>query len=212
MVIQMPPPETNFDPAKPLRNPKWERFAREAVCLTEPLEAMKIAGFAKPRAGNAARLLRNRKIAARMAILAQDDVEMVRARRARLRRLLDLLGSADRTELYEQPKRGRLKLKRFDDMSPAQRLLIDGIEMTKQGPMPIVPHRLQALAQLAKLDGLDGPTKVAATDSQGNDAPITDADRIRALGAIFAKVQAENAVADAAEAAAPFPAPTSTEG
>jgi hypothetical protein len=104
MLIQdhvMPPAETNFDPAKPLRNPKWERFAREAVCLTEPLQAVRLAGFTKPRAGNAARLLRNRKIAARMAVLAQDDVEMVRARRARLRRLLDHIGSADRTELFE---------------------------------------------------------------------------------------------------------------
>jgi hypothetical protein len=60
----MPPAETTFDPTKPLRNPKWERFAREAVCLTEPLQAMSVAGFTKPRAGNAARLLRNRKIAA----------------------------------------------------------------------------------------------------------------------------------------------------
>jgi hypothetical protein len=206
----MPPAEINFDPSRPLRNPRWERFAREAACLAEPLEAMRLAGFAKPRAGNAARLLRNRKIAARMAVLAQDDVEMVRARRARLRRLLDHIASADRTQLFEQPKRGRLKLKRFENMSPQQRLLIDGIEMTKQGPMPM--HRLLALAQLAKLDGLDGPTKVAATDSEGHDLPISDAERVRALGAIFAKVQAENAVADAAEAAAPFPAPTSTEG
>jgi hypothetical protein len=105
-----------------------------------------------------------------------------------------------------------LKLKRFEDMSPEQRLLIDGIEMTKQGPMPKVPHRLQALAQLAKLDGLDKPTKVAATDGEGNDLPVTDEQRFAALATIFARIQAENAAADAAEAAAPSPAPTSAEG
>jgi hypothetical protein len=207
----MPPAETNFDPAKPLRNPKWERFAREAVCLTEPLEAMRLAGFTKPRAGNAARLLRNRKIAARMAVLAQDDVEMVRARRARLRRLLDHIGSADRTELFEQSKRGRLKLKRFDDMPPQLRLLIDGIEITKEGPMPIVPPRLQALAQLARLDGLDKPTKVAATDPEGKELPST-ADRARALAAFIAETQAEMVDSGPTNAAAPFPAPVSAEG
>jgi hypothetical protein len=138
---------------------------------------------------------------------------MVRARRARLRRLLDHIGSADRTELFEQPTCGRLKLKRFEDMSPEQRLLIDGIEMTKQGPMPIVPHRLQALAQLAKLDGLDKPTKVAATDAEGCDAPVSDADRIKALAAIFARVQAENAVAeDATQSAADQSARSAQEG
>jgi hypothetical protein len=38
--LSMPPAETTFDPTKPLRNPKWEHFGREAACLAEPLEAM----------------------------------------------------------------------------------------------------------------------------------------------------------------------------
>jgi len=185
----MPPAEINFDPTRPLRNPKWERFAREAACLTEPLEAMRLAGFAKPRPGNAARLLRNRKIAARMAALAEDDVEMVRLRRVRLRRLLDHIGTADRTDLFEQPddevepildKDGNvvrdgdgnvltraatreLRLKRLEDLSPEQRQLVDGIETTKYGLKVVMPPRLQALAQLAKLDGLDKPTRVSVT-------------------------------------------------
>jgi hypothetical protein len=195
------PKGTIFDATKPLRNPKWEQFAREAACLTQPLEAMKIAGFAKPRAGNAARLLRNRKIEARIAALAENDVEMVRYRRARLRRVLDHIGTADRTELFEHCEDGEvevpivdwngnvvrdangnvkttfeqrtLRFKRLDELSPKQRLLIDSIELTKYGPMPVMPARLQALAQLARLDGLDKPAKVAPTNPEGDGPPVT---------------------------------------
>jgi hypothetical protein len=60
-----------------------------------------------------------------------------------------------------------------------QRALVEGLEA--DGLRPILPGKLQAMALIAKLDGLDQPTRIAPTNADGTDrAPLTLAELIAA--------------------------------
>jgi hypothetical protein len=55
-----------------------------------------------------------------------------------------------------------------------------------------VDRLLRAMERKAKLLGLDGPSKLAFTDTTGRDAPeLTDAERARALAAYAGRISAE---------------------
>jgi hypothetical protein len=98
------------------------------------------------------------------------------------------------------------RLKPFSALSPQQRMCIEGLTWTEKGkPNLKLFSKAKANKELRKLIGLDRPTKVAMTDSDGNDKPLTDEDRIRAAAAILAQVSAEIAAEDAAAAGAGAP-------
>lgn len=63
------------------------------------------------------------------------------------------------------------------------RAAIKSVTMTKQGPKIEMYDSSAAIAQIAKMQGWDAPTKVANTDSQGNDVPVQNVDSalVRAL-------------------------------
>jgi hypothetical protein len=190
-----------FDPALPLRNVRHEGFARARVVLETPLRAMQIAGYEKPTAGNAARLDRHPNIIARVRHLSacDNDLAMVTLRRNRLRNLLERIALVDRTRLVEYVEEPIIfkgkpvivdgkaltqkvqRLRAFPELTEDERLLIE-----IDGDNVKTVLRLDAIAQLCKLDGLDAPSKVAMTDSTGTqNAPITPTiNLIGALGPI----------------------------
>ena len=163
----------DFDPSKPLPDRKRERFCQELMAGTPLYDAYTEAGFARPR-GNAQRMEHEPEVAARLEYL-RSQVEkyepvLLAFRRVMVRRKLDNIVDIDRLGLFEEYRvRGkrRLRLKPLDQLTPEQRAIIDSIEITKDGVKLTMPARLAALAQVAKLDGLDKPTKENVEHSGG---------------------------------------------
>ena len=105
-------PAIALDPAAaPLRNPRHERFARARSLLTPKLEAYRRAFWDDEREptsaelhalrGNASKLERNAKVAARIAYLARQDEDVLRAKRERLEEFLWLVHEANPADLWE---------------------------------------------------------------------------------------------------------------
>jgi len=97
------------------------------------------------------------------------------------------IATADRLGLFEEVNitktvgRGRnartvtlrrLQMKSLANLTPEQRALVEGIE--SDGMRPVVPSKLGALAQLAKLDGLDQPFKFSGDLSVQEKRDATD--------------------------------------
>jgi hypothetical protein len=163
---------------------------------------------------NARKLANKRHVLARVAYLRRHDAEVLAERRdivAERQWLWHDIDIADYYEDAEEPrfdKNGHMlidsdgkpvmrryqRLKPFSALTREQRLAIESLTYTAKGEPNLKLHsKMQANIELRKIYGLDKPTKVAATDGDGNDLPVTDAERIRALAAIFARVQAEMA-------------------
>jgi hypothetical protein len=161
------------DPSMPLPDRKRERFCQELMAGTPLYDAYTEAGFARPR-GNAQRMEQEPEVVARLQFL-RGQVEkyepvLLAFRRVMVRRKLDNIVDLDRLGLFEEyHARGkrRLRLKPIDQFTPEQRSIIDSIEVTKDGVKLTMPGKLAALAQLAKLDGLDKPSKESIEHSGG---------------------------------------------
>ena len=66
------------------------------------------------------------------------------------------------------------------------------VVVTDRIDLPTFDRLLRAMERKAKLLGLDGPSKLAFTDTKGRDAPeLSDAERARALGAFARRISAE---------------------
>src|SRR5215475_5536410 len=134
------------------------------------------APLAAPAACVEPRLEREPLIQARVNYLRREldraDLLMRSVRRRQLRQQLTQIATTDRLGLFEEVTitktvgRGRnsctvtlrrLQMKALADLTPEQRALVEGIE--SDGMRPALPSKLGALAQLAKLDGLDQPFK-----------------------------------------------------
>lgn len=142
----------------PLEVTKWEIYARERALCASGEDAQVRAGY-PARSGMFSKLDRKRGIRERIAYLTREDESIIRERRDRLRCWLHHIKDFDRLELFEEVEedgRRYLTLKPLADLTPEQRMLFEGLE--KDG-RPIMPGKLTAAAQLAKLDGLDAPTK-----------------------------------------------------
>jgi hypothetical protein len=169
--------DDTFDPSQPLADRKRERFCTELMAGTPLYSAYEVAGFARPR-GNANRMEREQKVMARLAYL-RDEVErfepvLLAFRRNGMRRWLENMRDLDRRGLFTIDADGRMQIKSPADLTPEQAGLIENIESTRYGLKLHLPSKLQAAAQLAKLDGLDKPDKVAMTDPEGTGMPLIE--------------------------------------
>lgn len=210
----MTPPDSQIshdsDGSTPLANLKREKFCQELIAGENLYHAFEAAGFKHPR-GNAQRMQQEPEVAKRLEWLGKKIAPLDEAlhayRRLEHRRALEHIATADRLELFEDKtvtvpagvdKKGkprsrrfrRLSLKPLADLSPEQRALIDGIEISEKGSVKVlIPKRLDARAMLAKLDGLEAPSKLEATGKDG--APLipeyTDEQRAKALAVFLAK-------------------------
>lgn len=150
----------SFDPSLPLRKRRNkcdpERFCNEVVAGAALYDAYVTAGFSRPN-GNAERLERDPQVAARIDFLrqqtAEEDKMMLELRRLRMRCVLQTVIDCDRGAMYLDDG----SLKPLCELTPEQRSLIESIEVTKHGVKVSMPPKLAAMAQLAKLEGLDAP-------------------------------------------------------
>ena len=161
--------------SQPLPDRRRELFARALFEGVDVRAAYELAGFKRPR-GNANRMEKEPAVQARLNYLRREldegDLQRRAMRRHQLRQQLSRIATADRLSLFEEIEitkrigRGQkarsiklrqLQMKPLADLTPEQRALVEGIE--SDGMRPAMPSKLGALAQLAKLDGLDQPTR-----------------------------------------------------
>jgi hypothetical protein len=186
-----------------LVNDRQERFAQLIAMNVPSAQAYAEAGFNNPKfpAENARKLRNKPHVRARIDELAASTQDMVELRRVMLDEFYVHVLKADRTEIYDENAR----LRPLAELRPEHRALIEGVDtrLSKYGEMKnvLMPSKLAAAAQLAKLHGLDKPLKIAETTADGKEMPTT-ADRARALAAFIAETRAEMAAMDAEKEAA----------
>lgn len=183
----------DYDGSTSHPDPARETFCQEMVAGESLYGAYETAGFKRPR-GNANRMRREPEVSARIAWLANKvasfDEALIGYRRLEHRRALEHIATADRLSLFEdktvsrivghtkdgKPKRRRYRqigIKPLAKLTEAERALIDGLEISDKGAVKVlIPKRLDARAMLAKLDGLDKPTKVSPTNADGSGPAI----------------------------------------
>jgi hypothetical protein len=188
--------------SQPLPDRRRELFARALFEGVDVHSAYELAGFRRSR-GNATRMEKEAAIQARLNYLRREldeaDLHRRALRRYQLRQQLAHIATADRLGLFEEVEitktigRGRhartvslrrLQMKALTDLTPEQRALVEGIE--NDGMRPAMPSKLGALAQLAKLDGLDQPVRFSGELSVQEKHDATDwtrADLIAVLDA-----------------------------
>jgi hypothetical protein len=169
--------------SQPLPDRRRELFVRALFEGVDAQIAYELAGFKRPR-GNATRMEKEVAIQARLNYLRREldegDLHRRALRRHLLRQQLSQIATVDRLGLFEEVEitktigRGRnartvklrrLQMKPLTDLTPEQRALVEGMET--DGVRPAMPSKLGALAQLAKLDGLDEPLKISGELSVG---------------------------------------------
>jgi hypothetical protein len=183
-----------------LVNDKQERFAQlmamgGVTCLQAYLEAGYENGSSAE--ANSRKLKCKRKVRARIEELSATAEEMVQLYRIMLTELYVSIIKTDRLGIYDEKSR----LRPIGDLRPEHRALIEGIDTTlnSYGEIKnvILPKRLDAAAQLARLHGLDKPTKIAPTNPEG-DGPMelySDADRAKALAAFLDRTKGKREAA-----------------
>lgn len=134
---------------------------------------------------NASKILSMDKVAAfKMSLIKSEVKESIMEREEALERL-SLMGRTRITDILEFEavevatvnKDGEQEIKtetiwRLKDSAELQEraaAAIKSVTMTKFGPKIEMHDAASAIAQIAKLRGWEAPTKVAQTDSQGND-------------------------------------------
>jgi hypothetical protein len=176
--------------SQPLPDRRREQFARALFEGLDVHAAYELASFKRPR-GYATRMEKEPAIQARLNYLRRelDEADLRRRvlRRHQLRQQLAHIATADRLSLFEEVEvtktigRGRnartitqrhFQMKPLADLTPEQRALVESIE--SDGMRPAMPSKLVALAQLAKLDGLDQPTRFSGELSVQEKHDATD--------------------------------------
>jgi|HubBroStandDraft_2_1064218.scaffolds.fasta_scaffold00132_17 hypothetical protein len=194
----------------PFHDAARETFCQELIAGEDLYCAYSTAGFKRPR-GNAQRMRHEDEVSKRLEWLGKKiaslDEILIGYRRLEHRRALEHIATADRLELFEEktitvqvgfdadkkPIRKRFKrigLRPLKELTADMRALIDGIEISDKGAVKLLmPKRLDARTMLAKLDGLDKPTRGELTGP--NNVPLipeyTDEQRVIALTALLTK-------------------------
>lgn len=145
-----------------LINDKQEAFAQLLAAGVPAIVAYRQAGYGGGEfdAKNASKLRNSRKIKARLDELKLSTDDLVELRRRLLDRFLVASIVIDRLAMFEA---GDLR----DDLSDEERALIEGRERTQHGIKYLMPRKLEAAAQLAKLHGLDKADKLAISGGDG---------------------------------------------
>jgi hypothetical protein len=196
----------------PLRDERLERFARLRVIGVPKEAAAERAGFrtrdGRPlRRGNIARIDRRPDVRARIAYLAQDDVEVIKEVRQFVRERLmtaanfDVLKQFGIVEMYERGGKNIGKLVGIDWEALQKSefsIAITGFKFDAKTGRLVDFDRddpLNAVAQLRDMHGLRASVKAEISGRDGGPiltAEVTDDDRKKALASLFAKFKAKH--------------------
>jgi hypothetical protein len=163
----------NQSGSRPLRNYRHERFAQARAILTPLLEAARESGYEQMTPGNAAKIDRNPKVRDRIKFLAGNTEEVIRRKRERLERELETVALSNMDDFLTIDDRGYpvLDLKRLKELPDIERrellAAVKTVRYTDNGPTFELHPKLDAVAQLRKINGLDVPEKLTLTNPQG---------------------------------------------
>jgi hypothetical protein len=195
----MPPRPVDFDPEKPLHNERHEHFARMRAVLTPRLQAAREAGYGEMTPGNAAKLDRRPDIRARVAALSAMDAEIIRMKRERIEQRLNLAAYGNILQFAtideESGEITSIDWRKVAESDLA--VIISDLSFDpKTGRLTRFErdNAMGAISQLRDLLNFKGVNKVAAEFSGPGGKPIeiaeySDAERVRALCALLAKVK-----------------------
>lgn len=157
----------------PLRNPRHERYARSRSLLVPKIEAYRGAGFESESdhaaTGNAAKLDRKPKIAARVAWLCRQDEEVLRAKRQKLEEFLWSIHEVNYADFWETVEedifdkegkptgrtRQRQKIRPFEDLPIEHQRVIQTLKYTDSGrPILETYSKMTANQELRKMLGI----------------------------------------------------------
>lgn len=186
---------TDFDPAVPLRDERYERFAQLRVIGVPTRAAANEAGFVsrggKPLlAGNAARLDRHPEVIARKAYLAADDAEVISATRNFVRDRLMRSATLDvlaQFAIIGSVKIDGKKVPRIVGIDwnalkgSDQSIAVTGFKFDRDTGMMTEFTRddpLQALAQLRDMYGLRAPRRTELTGRGGGPVQTLDMSKL----------------------------------
>lgn len=187
--------------AKPLRNPKHERFARLRAVLRPKADAYRQSGLTSTTdhaaAGNASRLERRPDIAERIAYLSRSDESLLQAKRERLEEMLWLIHESNVAEMWEtvevekydrkgnpvvdkdgQPVMKKVQRPRSIDQMPEDvQRAVEAITINEAGFVVPKPYsKLQANVELRKMLGIG-----VVTRDDGDMSRLSDAELIAQL-------------------------------
>lgn len=176
---------------------KLKAYAFERSLGIPPAEACRRAG-GKVENGQATKWERNRRVQAWIAhyrSLGQTD-EMMVAKRQRVEDELRLIAHANMADFVViKGALPVLDLARIQAMPEAEQraalAAVKTIRYTENGPTFELHGKLDALAQLRDMHGFKAVNKTALTDPTGEkpaEIMVTDADRVKALASLVARV------------------------
>lgn len=148
-----------------LRNGRHEAFARARAILVPLLEAAREAGYSTMTPGNAAKIDRSPKVRERVKFLTGNTEDVIRRKRERIERELELVASANMDDFVVIGDHGLpvLDLTRIRDLPDDERrelmAAVKSVRYTENGPTFELHPKLDALAQLRKINGVDEPEK-----------------------------------------------------
>lgn len=166
--------------ALPLRNYRHELFARARAILLPLLEAARSAGYTTMTPGNAAKIDRMLKVRERVKYLAGNTEEIIRAKREQVERELNRVAMANMDDFTVINRKGLpiLDLRSLQKLPDEERrelmAAVKAVRYTENGPTFELHGKLEALAQIRKINGLDAPEKIAPTNPMGDGPAIVE--------------------------------------
>jgi hypothetical protein len=155
--------------SEPLKQARYERYARYRARMFSITEAGALAGFPEG-SGGCSRAEKRSDVRERIAWLTRGDEEIEREKRLEIEHFYWFALRADPAEFW---KDGRLRS--FDEMPAEYRQLVEGLTYTEKGkPNLKVVSKLAASIELRKLKGLDAPTKIAPTNTAGDGPAVIE--------------------------------------
>lgn len=182
----------------PLRNPRHETYAR-CRALNLPPRASAVEAGLKRENGAVTKLERNANVQARIGWFAQQDAELLKAKRARLESFLWSVHESDYSEYFATVERVERDedgapildkdgapmtypqevIRSFDELSPEQRRLIESLKYTEKGrPILSVYSKMQANIELRKMNAIGASARDDGDDQYGR---LSEADLITEL-------------------------------
>jgi hypothetical protein len=151
--------------SQPLRNARHEVFARARAVLVPLLESARAAGYTEMTPGNAAKIDRTPSVRARIKFLSGNDEDQIRRKRENIERELGRIAYANMDDFIRVSARGwpMLDLRRVKKLPDDERrelmAAVKGVRYTENGPAFELHAKLDAIAQLRKMNGLDAPER-----------------------------------------------------
>lgn len=172
-------PEKKIPGLGSLKSYKHELFARALVLNLPLLECARRAGYDVMTKANAHKIARRRDVLDRVAYLAGNTDEILREKRSAIERELGAVAYANMDDFVKIDDKGLpvLDLSEVGQLESSERrslmAAVKTVRYTDNGPMLELHGKLEAIAQLRKLNGTDAPDKHDLTLRRGADA-LTD--------------------------------------